>query len=104
MCLFLTFELYFFAISIGNFLTIRRRIIIAIQCMACGIDLPGYVIRRTAQCTLWQFILIHLFRNYIWREKLSLFILLIPVTIGMWLMTAVGIYLILGLPFVSIRG
>ncbi|TPX44649.1 hypothetical protein CcCBS67573_g10403, partial [Chytriomyces confervae] len=52
------------------------RIIIGIQCMACGVDLPG---------------------NYVFREWISIAILLGPVMISMWLISALGVYVIFGL-------
>ncbi|KAI9333770.1 Cation/H+ exchanger [Zopfochytrium polystomum] len=52
------------------------RLVVAIQCMACGVDLPG---------------------NYLWREKRSVLVLLGPVMILMWIVTALGIYWIIGL-------
>lgn len=56
------------------------RIVLVIQCMAAGVSLPG---------------------NYVNKEKLSLAMLLGPVMIYMWLMSALGLYVILGLSFVS---
>ncbi|KAI9324174.1 Cation/H+ exchanger, partial [Zopfochytrium polystomum] len=52
------------------------RLVVAIQCMACGVDLPG---------------------NYLWRERTSIFVLLGPVMVIMWVVTALGIHLIIGL-------
>ncbi|KAJ3413774.1 hypothetical protein HDV05_007594 [Chytridiales sp. JEL 0842] len=69
-----------FGMSIERVTLEFSRIIIAIQCMACGIDLPG---------------------NYLWREKLSIAILLGPVTIAMWLTSALGVYLIIGTSFLD---
>ncbi|KAJ3066954.1 hypothetical protein HDU98_009819 [Podochytrium sp. JEL0797] len=51
-------------------------IVVAIQCMACGVDLPG---------------------NYLWREKMSLAMLLGPVMVIKWIVSAVGMYWIMGL-------
>ena len=53
------------------------RIILAVQVMACGVSLP---------------------RDYIVQEWRSLLVLLGPVMTAMWLITALGIYLIMGLP------
>ncbi|KAJ3226943.1 hypothetical protein HDU81_007002 [Chytriomyces hyalinus] len=52
------------------------RIVIGIQCMACGVDLPG---------------------NYVFREWISVAMLLGPVMMYMWLVSALGVYLIFGL-------
>ena len=54
------------------------RIVLVIQCMAAGISTPG---------------------NYIQREWKSLAMLLGPVMISMWLITALGMYWILQIPF-----
>ncbi|KAJ3217214.1 hypothetical protein HDU81_000888, partial [Chytriomyces hyalinus] len=59
------------------------RIIIGIQCMACGVDLPG---------------------NYLFREWISVAILLGPVMIYMWLVSAFGVYVIFGLGVVIVKG
>ncbi|KAI9340141.1 Sodium/hydrogen exchanger family-domain-containing protein [Zopfochytrium polystomum] len=56
------------------------RLVVVLQCMACGIDLPG---------------------NYLWREKTSVLVLIGPVMIVMWLVAAVGIYVITGIPFLE---
>ncbi|KAJ3152077.1 hypothetical protein HDU86_005922 [Geranomyces michiganensis] len=52
------------------------RFVLVVQCMAAGVSLPG---------------------NYVRREWLSLFTLLGPIMICMWLISALGLYLILGL-------
>ncbi|TPX30343.1 hypothetical protein SmJEL517_g06074 [Synchytrium microbalum] len=51
------------------------RVVIGIQVMAAGVSLPG---------------------DYLWRERGPLFWLLGPVMIYMWVVTAIGIYLICG--------
>ncbi|KAJ1560606.1 hypothetical protein HK405_006512 [Cladochytrium tenue] len=56
------------------------RIVIAIQCMAAGVDLPG---------------------NYLWKERLSLAMLLGPLMVFSWLVSALGLYLIIGVPFLE---
>ncbi|KAJ3071939.1 hypothetical protein HDU98_004542 [Podochytrium sp. JEL0797] len=56
------------------------RIVVAIQCMACGCDLPG---------------------NYLWKERWSLFMLLGPVMAVKWIITALGIYWIMDLPMLE---
>ncbi|KAI9340265.1 Sodium/hydrogen exchanger family-domain-containing protein [Obelidium mucronatum] len=56
------------------------RIVIAIQCMACGVDLPG---------------------NYLYKEWKSVAMLLGPVMIVKWLVTGLGVYWIMGLPFLD---
>ncbi|KAJ3390979.1 hypothetical protein HDU84_006651 [Entophlyctis sp. JEL0112] len=65
----------------GNIVTLEfTRFIIAIQCMACGVDLPG---------------------SYIQREWVSLAILCLPIMAIKWVVSALGIYLIMGLPFLD---
>ncbi|KAI8918807.1 Sodium/hydrogen exchanger family-domain-containing protein [Entophlyctis helioformis] len=54
------------------------RFVIAVQCLVAGITLPG---------------------NYIAREWKSLAMLLGPVMVYMWIVSAVGIWLILGVPW-----
>ncbi|KAJ1563694.1 hypothetical protein HK405_001121 [Cladochytrium tenue] len=56
------------------------RFVIAVQCMACAIDLPG---------------------GYLWRERKSVWMLLGPVMLVMWLVSAAGIYLIIGMPILD---
>ncbi|KAI9326699.1 Sodium/hydrogen exchanger family-domain-containing protein, partial [Zopfochytrium polystomum] len=56
------------------------RLVVVLQCMACGIDLPG---------------------NHLSREKTSVLVLIGPVMIVMWLVAAVGIYVITGIPFLE---
>ncbi|KAJ3413831.1 hypothetical protein HDV05_007431 [Chytridiales sp. JEL 0842] len=40
-------------------------------------------------------------RNYLWRERLSMFILLGPVMISMWLISAAGVYWIFGMSWLD---
>ncbi|KAJ3332151.1 hypothetical protein HDU76_001138 [Blyttiomyces sp. JEL0837] len=54
------------------------RVIIAIQCMVCGVDLPG---------------------NYLFREWKSVGMLIGPIMIVGWLVSALGVYWILGIDF-----
>ncbi|KAJ3021534.1 hypothetical protein HKX48_008296 [Thoreauomyces humboldtii] len=56
------------------------RVVLVIQCMAAGVSLPG---------------------NYVYKEKLSLAMLLGPVMLWMWLVSALGLHLILGLDLVQ---
>ncbi|KAJ3211168.1 hypothetical protein HDU82_006588 [Entophlyctis luteolus] len=56
------------------------RFIIAIQCMACGVDLPG---------------------SYIQREWLSLVMFCLPIMATKWIVAALGIFMIMGLPFLD---
>ncbi|KAJ3001112.1 UNVERIFIED_CONTAM: hypothetical protein HDU68_007058, partial [Siphonaria sp. JEL0065] len=59
-----------------NHITLEfTRIVVAIQCMACGVDLPG---------------------NYVLKEWKSLGMLLGPVMFVKWIVTAAGIYWIMG--------
>ncbi|KAJ3094126.1 hypothetical protein HDU96_001826 [Phlyctochytrium bullatum] len=48
--------------------------------MACGIDLPG---------------------NYIWREGRSMFMLIVPNMIIRWIISGLGVYWIIGTPFLT---
>ncbi|KAJ3194164.1 hypothetical protein HK101_003368, partial [Irineochytrium annulatum] len=54
------------------------RVVIVIQCMACGVDLPG---------------------NYLWRERASLLMLIGPIMVLKWIVAAVIIYLLAGVSF-----
>ncbi|KAJ3022019.1 UNVERIFIED_CONTAM: hypothetical protein HDU68_009358 [Siphonaria sp. JEL0065] len=56
------------------------RIIVAIQCMACGVDLPG---------------------NYLLKEWKSVGMLLGPIMIIKWFVSALGIYWIMGVTFLD---
>ncbi|KAI9339612.1 Sodium/hydrogen exchanger family-domain-containing protein [Obelidium mucronatum] len=71
---------HMFGDSVNHVTLEFTRIVVAIQCMACGVDLPG---------------------NYLWKEWKSLTMLLGPVMIVKWFITALGIYWIMGLTFLD---
>ncbi|KAJ3332152.1 hypothetical protein HDU76_001139 [Blyttiomyces sp. JEL0837] len=67
-----------FGSSLGDVTLEFSRIIIAIQCMVCGVDLPG---------------------NYLFREWKSVGMLIGPVMLVGWVVSALGVYWILGIDF-----
>ncbi|KAJ3094405.1 hypothetical protein HDU96_001690 [Phlyctochytrium bullatum] len=69
-----------FSGSLGDVTLEVSRVVIAIQVMACGIDLPG---------------------NYIWREGWSMFMLIVPNMIIKWIISGLGVYWIIGTPFLT---
>ncbi|ORY49004.1 hypothetical protein BCR33DRAFT_714083 [Rhizoclosmatium globosum] len=71
---------HMFGMSVDNVTLEFTRIVVAIQCMACGVDLPG---------------------NYLWKEWKSVAMLLGPVMIVKWFISAAGIYWIMGLSFLD---
>ncbi|KAJ3201996.1 hypothetical protein HDU67_000872, partial [Dinochytrium kinnereticum] len=56
------------------------RVVIAVQVMACGIDLPA---------------------KYLWKEGLSMFMLIVPNMIIKWVVSALGVYWIVGVPYLE---
>ncbi|KAI8844204.1 Sodium/hydrogen exchanger family-domain-containing protein [Chytridium lagenaria] len=69
-----------FGQSLGMITLEVSRIVIAVQVMACGIDLP---------------------KDYIWKEKMSMFMLIVPNMIVKWVVSGLGIYWIIGMPFLE---
>ncbi|ORY49002.1 hypothetical protein BCR33DRAFT_15985 [Rhizoclosmatium globosum] len=71
---------YVFGDNLHLYVLEFTRIVVAIQCMACGVDLPN---------------------DYLWKEWKSVAMLLGPVMIVKWLVSAVGIYWIMGMSFLD---